>query len=75
MVEFIACETERQTRAAKVQSIIAFNHAAMIADILNGEEVKLMTRFPFWSEEERAEAKRQRLVNYMMSKLGGAKNG
>ena len=73
-MDFIACATERRIRDAKVQSIVAFNQSAMIVQLLNGDEVDLMTRFPFWTEEERNEAKRQRLVQYMMAKVGGKPN-
>lgn len=73
-VEYIACATERRIRDAKVKSIVAFNQAAMIVQLLNGDEVDLMTRFPFWTEEERDEAKRQRLVQYMLNKVGGKPN-
>ena len=71
--EYVSVMEERRKRDAQTQSIIAFCHASAVSQMImgDGEEISVMDIFPFWTEDERNEVRRQKYIDMMMSKVKG----
>lgn len=63
--EYISCEEERKQNDLRMQALMDFKHANLIAKLSmgsKGEKVELMEEYDFlWSQEERNEMRRRQI--------------
>lgn len=59
--EFVSCCYERDRRMYKNLSMISAKTAEYVVAIKNGHKVDPMNDFPFWTDEERKEARIEKL--------------
>lgn len=61
MQEYVTCTLERERRHNQDLSVIAYKISEWAARMISGKggEVDLVGEMPFWTEEEKVEAKRE----------------
>lgn len=63
----IECVRERELRKNKTFAQIAYSHAVVVNNALNGELAEIYEYFPFWSDEERMKWKAEKLKQQFMA--------